>query len=245
MHGAEWACTLQHCSRVESKHARGPSHPPAVSRHAPAGPGGCWPGQEPHCTRDCTAVHAAESVAHAAAAAGQLHRIPGLSQVRCQSVRPGLPIDLSFRSSLSEEFFRRCQLRDLSAEAGFRAEASAAWHQHKPGLLSVADGPQLWGSEGPSALLLRTACGCCCCKCRQWPGHTGRITAGVSLSRRAEQGEQSGVHSRTERHQGSASSLNVGSGFRSDAIALEVSMQERLHDLQAQAGTRPPEQQRR
>ena len=160
-------------------------------------------------------------------------------------MRPGLPIDLSFRSSLPEEFFRRCQLGDFFAEAGFRAEASAAWHQHKPGLLSVADEPQLWSSEGPSALLLSTACGCCCCKCRQWPGHTGRATAGVSLSCRAEQGEQSGFHSRDERHQGSASSTNVGSGFRSDAIALEVSMQERLHDLQAQAGTCPPGQQQR
>lgn len=67
----------------------------------------------------------------------------------------------------------------------------------------------------------------------------------MPLSCRAEQGEQSHVHNRGERCQGTASSLDGGSGFRSDAIALEVSMQERLHDLHAQAGTRPPEQQQR
>ena len=65
------------------------------------------------------------------------------------------------------------------------------------------------------------------------------------MSCRAEQGEQIRIHSRDGQIQGSASSPNAGSGFRSDAIALEVSMQERLGDLQAQAGTRPPEQQQR
>ena len=164
LHGAEWACTLQHCSRVEGKQARGPPHPPAVGRHAPAGPGGCWPGQKPHCSRDRTAVHAAAPVAHAAAAAGQLHRILGLSQVGCWSVQPGLSINLSFGGSLPEDDFRRCLLGDLPAEAAFKAEASAAWHQHKPDLLSVTDGLQLWNSGGPSALSPRTACRCCSCK---------------------------------------------------------------------------------
>ena len=114
LRGAERAHTPQHCSRVEAKQARGWSLPPAVGRRVPAGPGGCWPGQEPHCSRDSTAVHATAPVAHAAAAAGQLHGILGLSQVRCQSVPPWLWTDLSFGSSVPEVLFRRCLSGDVS-----------------------------------------------------------------------------------------------------------------------------------
>ena len=234
LYGAEHACTPQHCSRVEAQQARGSSHPPAVGRRVPAGPGGGWHGQEPHCSRDRAASYATAPVAHAAAAAGQLHRILGLSQVRCQSVLP-------WHGSHS--------VKHCTSSHGSRQQKGPVLMSLPPNVASsdcievqMAATVEL---RRPLCPLADGICRCCCSRRRECAGHAERTAAGVPLSCRAEQGEQVRVRGRDEQHLGSTSSPNAGSGFRSDAIALEVSLQERLHDLQAQAGTRSPEQQQR